>query len=157
MADASLEGMPDFDKPENIPLIVPDTTPITEPLPVKRHCIEKNKAGEPCKVPPLKGGDRCLGHAKSLSPELRLQWSRKAAGIPKASGPITKKAAIKSRDEILGLLSHRLDLITQRYRDSSTPEIEDMICNVCRTMAVVMRVEASEDVTVRGWRMKGAV
>jgi hypothetical protein len=152
----SSEDMPAFGKPEEvIPLVVPDLTPAAPPE--KRRCIEKNKLGEPCRVPPLKGGDRCLGHAKSLSPELRDQWRRKSKGIPKLSGPISKKADFKSREEILGILSHRLDLVTERYGQMSNPEVEDMICNLCRTIALVMKVEAAETAVVHGWRMKGAV
>lgn len=144
----SLDGMPDFGKPEEIvPLVVPDLTLV--------KCVATTKAGKPCPMHPLKGEKYCLGHSKSLSPELRDKWRRASGGIPKLSGPIAKKAAVKSREDILGLLSHRLDLVTERYRDMTNPEVEDMICNICRTLAVVMRVEVSEDVTVRGWRMRG--
>jgi hypothetical protein len=151
MSDDSLQDMPEFGTEARIPLVVPDLAPV----PAKRRCVEKNKAGEPCRVPPLKGEERCLGHAKSLSPELRDKWRKSSGGIPKLSGAVAKKAAIKSREDILGLLSHRLDLVSERYGSMSNPEVEDMICNICRTMAVVMRVEASEDVSIRGWRMKG--
>jgi hypothetical protein len=149
----SSEDMPAFGKPEEIPLVVPDLTPVVPATPEKRRCKELNKAGNPCSVPPLKGGDRCLGHAKSLSPELRAQWGRKGKGIPKLSGPISKKADFKSREDILGILSHRLDLVTERYGEMSNPEVEEMICNLCRTIATVMRVETAETASVPGWRM----
>ncbi len=147
-----LEGMPEFDKPENIPLVVPDLTPATTSA--KRYCIEKNKQGGPCKVPPLKGGDRCLGHAKAFSPELSHQWKRKPS-IPGLKAPRGSTQGVKTRAEILAMLSKRLDLVDERFGQICNPEVEQMICDICRTIAVVMKIEVTEDVKVHGWRMKG--
>ncbi len=152
MSDDSLDGMPAFGK-EEIPLVVPDLTPVTPSA--KRFCIEKNKTtGAPCKVPPLKGGDRCLGHAKAFSPELSHQWKRKPY-IPGLKAPRGDTQRVKTREEILAMLSRRLDLVEERFGQICNPEVEQMICDICRTLAVVMKIEVTEDVKVHGWRMKG--
>lgn len=150
MSDDSLEDMPEFDKPENIPLIIPDNTP-TEPLPVKRQCAEKNKEGNPCRVHPLKDSQYCLGHAKRLK-----LWKHTPTGIPRLRAPRGNTQGVKTREQILSMLSHRLDLVNERFGEICNPEVEEMICNICRTMAVVMKIEASEDVKIKGWRMAGS-
>lgn len=146
----SLEGMPEFGK-EEIPLVVPDLTP------EKRRCSEKNdKTGGPCKVPPLKGETVCLGHAKKLRPDLREKWQWKPR-IPGIKAPRGNTQKVKTREEILAMLSRRLDLVEERYGQMCNPEVEQMICDICRTVAVVMKIEVSEELHVKGWRMKGAV
>ena len=153
MADDSLNEMPEFGKPEEqIPLVVPDLTPVPY---VKPRCIEKNKAGEPCRVPPLKGGDRCLGHSKSLSPELRDKWRKKPRMVV-SIGNRTVTTKYRSREELLSYLSARLDMIEERFGSICNPEVEEMICNVIRTMTAVLKVDAAEDVKATGWRMKGS-
>lgn len=148
----SLEDMPAFDKPENIPLIVPDTTPLSPP--VKRHCIENNKAGLPCKVPPLKGGDRCLGHAKSFAPELRDQWRRKKKVLLRQCGSEAKVEYL-TREEVLSILSKRLKLWMKNFGEVISEGVDDAICELAKTYACVARTEVAENVEIRGWRMKG--
>lgn len=139
MSDDSLDEMPEFDKPENIPVvIVPDAKPLK---PEKPKCIEKNKAGGPCKVPPLRGELRCLGHSKSLAPELRDKWRRLGKGIPRKTLDIRKKVTHYTRDELLSFLSTRLDLVRKRFGDMCNVEVEEMICNIVRTMTVVYKIE----------------
>jgi hypothetical protein len=155
MPDDSLD-MPEFDKPDNLP---PPTPPEIIPLvvpdsPYKRHCIEKNKAGNPCRVPPLKGGDRCLGHSKSLSPELRDQWRRKPKVLLKQSGPFSKVDYL-SREEVLSILSKRLKLWMEKFGDVMTDGVDEAICDLARTYAVVAKTEVAENAEIRGWRMKG--
>lgn len=139
--------MPAFDKPEIIPLVVPDLTPA---VPEKRRCIGKNKAtGNPCKVSPLHGEKYCLGHAKGLAPELSAKW--KMIGRGPAKGAVSrsqrstrKQVGVMSKDDLLSLLSGRLDLIQERFGQTTTPEVEEMICNVIRTMAAVHKIELPE-------------
>lgn len=156
MADDSLEDMPAFDKPENLP---PPTPPENVPLvvpdsPYKRHCIEKNKEGNPCRVPPLKTGDRCLGHSKSLSPELRDQWRRKPKVLLKQTGGLAKVEYL-TREEVLSILSKRLKLWVEKYGEVIAPGVDEAICDLARTYAVVAKTEVAENVEIRGWRMKG--
>jgi hypothetical protein len=151
----SLEGMPEFDKPQEIvPLVVPDVD--------KPRCTANNKAGNPCSVHPLKGEKYCLGHAKSFIPELRDRFTKQATAvinakvsIPGINVPRGRTQKVKSREEILAMLSKRLDLVDERFGAICNPEVEQMICDICRTIAVVMKIEVSEDVKVHGWRMKG--
>lgn len=148
-----LDGMPEFDKPENIPLVVPDLTP------VKPHCQATKKDGvTPCKVPPLKGEKYCLGHSKSLSPELRDKWRRLATGIPKTERTVRRKLPFYDKEDLLGFLSQRLDLVKERFGQMTNPEVEDMICNIVRTMAAVHKIEQVEtEKESTGFRMRGAV
>ena len=82
----SLEGMPEFGKEDNIPLVVPDLTPTEKP-----RCTATAKSGAPCKVPPLKGERYCLGHAKGLAPELRDKWRKLSKGIPRTERTVRRK------------------------------------------------------------------
>lgn len=143
----SLEGMPEFDKPENIPLVVPDEA--------KPNCQATKKDGSPCSVHPLKGEKYCLGHSKSLSPELRAKWSAKRT-LPAVSRRNLKAGPYKSREEILSILSQRLDLVLEKWGTIADPNIEERICDLCRTMAVVMKVEVAGDGKVKGWRIPEA-
>lgn len=140
------DEMPEFDKPENIPLVVPDLTPIL--------CIATTKAGEPCPMRPLKGEKYCLGHAKSISPELRDKWRKKPHLVSRQMGRPCK-ARYKSREEILEILSKRLDLWVSKFGEAINGEVDEAICNLARTYAAVAKVEVAEGAEVRGWRMKG--
>lgn len=153
MADDSLEGMPEFDKPENIPLVVPDLTP------VKPRCQSTKKDGiTPCKVPPLKGEKYCLGHSKALAPELRDKWRRLGRGIPKTDRTIRRQLPYYTKDDLLGFLSKRLDLVKERFGEMCDAATEEMICNIVRTMAAVYKIEAIEaEKENPGFRMRGAV
>lgn len=145
----SLEGMPEFAKPaeENIPLVVPDTS--------KPKCEATTKAGTPCSVPPMHGQKYCLGHSKALSPELRDKWRSKRTLPSITKRTLKRDNTFKSREEILAILSQRLDLILEKWGTIPDVNIEERICDICRTMAVVMKVEAVEDVQAKGWRMRG--
>jgi len=153
MSDASLEGMPEFDKPENIPVvIVPDQT-----IPSKPKCQATTAKGLPCTVPPIKGDKYCLGHAKSLSPELRDKWRRKERIVKVGRSNIKVSSKYISREELLGILTERLYMIRERYGAICNPEVEEMICNVARTIAAVTKIEIAEDGKLKGWRMEAAV
>lgn len=139
----SLDGTPDFGKPEELPLVVPDLTP------VKRVCAEKNKEGNPCRVHPLKDSEYCLGHAK------RLKLWHHTPTIPGVKAPRGNTAKFKSREEILAMISKRLDMLEERYPEVTTPEVIEMFCDLCRTYGVIAKVEVAENTVLRGWRMKG--
>lgn len=154
MADDSLEGMPEFEKPaeEIVPLVVPDITP------AKPRCEGTKKDGTPCGTPPLKGEKLCLGHAKSIAPEMRDKWRRIRTGIPRIDKGLPRKNKFYSREDLLDLLSKRLDLVKDRFGDVCNPEVDEMICNIIRTFAAIYKIETAEvDEKAAGWRMKGAV
>lgn len=148
----SLEGMPEFSKPaeEIVPLVVPDTS--------KPKCEATTKAGNPCTVPPMHGEKYCLGHAKSLAPELRAKWRSLSIGVPKRLPASRRKVGHYSKEELLAYLSERLDLVKERFGQMCNPEVEETICNIVRTMAVVYRLDTPDaDEKAVGWRAKGAV
>lgn len=153
----SQDDFPAFDKPENIPPPQPtENIPLVVPdLPVRRNCIEMSKAGTPCRVAPLKGGDRCLGHAKSLSPELRDQWRRKPKVLLHQNGPKAKVQYL-SREEVLAILSKRLNLWMEKFGAVMADGIDEAICDLARTYAIVAKTEVAENAEIRGWRMKGS-
>lgn len=160
MADDSLPDMPEFDKPENIPLVVPDTS---SPPPKKQrklrvdHCAGTKKDGTPCGFAHQKGKLYCISHDPEVSEEQKQAW-RKVPRKPRLLPMGTQKRNYYSREEILQILSKRIKVWMDRFGEMVTPEIDDAICDLCRTYATVAKVEIAEGAgEVRGWRMKGAV
>ena len=149
----SLEGMPEFDKPENIPLVVPDlSTPVVRSE--RPKCTATKKDGSACLVPPLRGEKFCLGHAKSIAPELRQKWVALSKGVPRRPAASRRKVGHYTKDELLAYLSERLDLVKERFGEICNPEVDEMICNIVRTMGVIYRIEdASEKEKAKGWRI----
>lgn len=150
------DDMPEFGKPEEIPLVVPDLTPL------KRRCESTKKDGvTPCAVPPLKAEKYCLGHAKKLIPGMKQKWSGLRGlgrNVSKTQRTIRRTVSHYTKEELLALLSGRLDLVKERFGAMTNPEVEDMICNLVRTMAAVYKIEQAESLTeTPGFRMRGAV
>ena len=141
MSDDSLDGMPEFDKPENIPVvIIPNLKP---------RCSATTKAGHPCSIPPIHGETLCLGHNKAYKPEERARWRRKDRVIKVGRTNIKVSSKHVSKDELLGILTERLYIIKQKYGDQCTPVIEEMICNVARTIALVYKIEMADGGALR--------
>src|SRR5678816_1056385 len=128
----ALDETPEFGKPEELPLVVPDLTP------VKRTCLEKNKEGKPCGFHPLKNMDYCLGHAK------RLKLWHHTPSIKGINAPRGSTAKFKSREEILTMISKRLDMLEDKWGSVVTPEVIEMFCDLCRTYGVIAKVEVAE-------------
>jgi len=149
MADDSLQGMPEFDRPENIPVVI-----VPDQKPNKKICKATTKAGKPCPMHTVKGSeDYCLGHAKSLDPALRQQWRTKQRVL---LGPVgVAKLKYYSREEVLAILTKRIALWMDRFGDVLTEGVDEAICDLARTYAVVAKVEVAENAEIRGWRMKG--
>lgn len=157
MADDSLDGMPDFDKPENIPLVVPD---LPEKKPRKRRsdsCQGMKKDGTPCGFAHQKDRPFCIQHDPAISYEQKQAW-RKKPRKPRVLPMSNNQAVYLSREEILAILSKRIKVWMDRFGETIAAGVDESICDLCRTYAAVAKVELSEGVgEVRGWRMKGAV
>lgn len=151
MSDASLDDMPAFDKPENIPLIVPDTSG-------PRLCRGITKLGKPC---PMKVGDKreyCPPHDPNITEEQRQEWrklgGRNCAGLNHTRGP-------KTPEEMLAVFAKRLDIFLAKLsEESSTAEEIFVMCNAAKAFATVWdrtkegKKEADEgDNKKLGWRM----
>lgn len=151
----SLEGMPEFTKPEEkIPLVVPDTTPLKP-----HYCHGTTKAGKPCTFPHTKTSNYCITHDPAITDEKRLEWKRKPKVYTKPMGDHSHadKPKFKTREEVLAILSRRLDVWMNQFGDVMKAEVDQAICELCKTYAAVYRVESKdgEDATAKGWRMKG--
>ena len=132
-------------EPENIPLVVPDLTP------VKPHCHGLNKLGGPCSVHPLKGEKYCLGHAKRLAPELCAKWKMVTPRgadknrVSKSQRAMRRNTNHYSKEELMAFLTERLELVKERFGQMVNPETEEMICNLIRTMVAVNKMEVALD------------
>ena len=148
MSDDSLEGMPDFAKPESIPLVVPDEHP-------KHLCIATTKAGGRCGFVKSRGTDYCVPHDPAITHEQRQEWRKKRTGAhPRPSTALKPKT--KSKTDLLAILSTRFDKFLERFGDMVNPEIEQTICDMARTYIAVLKTESAEgDAKTHGWRMKG--
>ncbi len=148
MADASLEGMPEFDKPQEIiPLVVPDRP--------KHLCIATTKAGNLCNFTKALSSDYCVPHNPAITHEQRQEWRKRRTGAHPRRVTATKVTTYKSREELLSILSVRMDKFIERFGDTVNVEVEQVICDMARTYCVVLRVEVEGEVKAQGWRMKG--
>lgn len=161
MSDDSLDGMPEFTKPsESEPiLIIPDQTPPKKQRKLRSdHCQGTKKDGRPCGFAQQKDRPFCIQHDPAISAEQKQAW-RKVPRKPRVA-PMGVQATFvyKSREEILQILSKRLDVWVKAFGEVLQPGVDDAICDLCRTYAAVAKVELGQGVgEVRGWRMKGAV
>lgn len=154
MSDDSHE-MPDFDKPENIPLVVPD-------IPEPKFCKGVKKDGTPCPMRVGEKRDYCPPHDPSISEEQRQEWrklgGRAAAGIPHTRGP-------KTPEEMLAVFAKRLDIFLSKCSDTSSSAEEILVmCHAAKAFATIYdrtkdgKKEAEDEgAKSQGWRMKGTV
>lgn len=100
-----------------------------------------------------------MGHSLQANADQRQEWSKKSQNIrrmrtytiaPKNHQPLTK-------EQLLALLSHRLEKFIERFGDVPTPETEEVICEIARTYAICSKIDGAEAAEKLGWRMKGAV
>ena len=149
--DESLEDMPQFDKPENIPLVIPDD------VHPDHFCKHVKPDGSKCRFMRnrAKGRDFCWHHDPAVTQEERHACRARGGSTDKI---VTFKRSYrpKTREEILLLLSIRMDQFQGKFRDVSSPEVELTICQMARTYISVLEAKADEDVKVSGWRMKKA-
>lgn len=149
--------MPEFGKEDHIPLVVPDLTPEVPQKKTRKlrvdHCEGFTKVGKPCGFAHQKGRPFCIQHDPAISAEQKQAW-RKVPRKPQVS-PMGTQAKYKTREEILEILSKRLDVWMKQFGTIINPDVDEAICNLARTYALVAKVEAAEGVEVRGWRMKG--
>lgn len=152
MSDDSLDDMPAFDKPENIPLVVPD-------IPKYKLCKGITKYGKPC---PMKVGDKrdyCPPHDPNISEETRQEWrklgGRNCAGIPHVRGP-------KTPEEMLAVFAKRLDIFLSKLSEESSSAEEILVmCHAAKAFGLVWdrtkegKKEAEEETKKHGWRMGG--
>lgn len=152
--DDSLDGMPDFGKPEEIPLVVPDLPPPR----AGKKCAATTKAGNPCTTPAHDGTPFCIAHDPAITSEVRSQWQSKGGAshngwkLDRRHKPFTKR-------EILQIITSRLTRFMEKFGEVDTIEATEIFCELCRTWAAVAKVDLSKDeeAKVHGWRMKGAV
>lgn len=152
MTDDSLSDMPAFDKPENIPLVVPDVPEKKHRKLRADHCEGTKKDGTPCGFPKRKDRPFCLAHDPTVPEEQRQAW-RKTPRKPRVLPMGGAQAQYLSREEILAILSKRLKIWMDKFGDMINPEVDEAVCNLCRTYAAVAKVELGEGVEVRGWRI----
>lgn len=144
--------MPAFDKPENIPLVVPDRP--------ARFCIATTKAGKPCGFVKALGTDYCVPHNPAITQEQRNEWRKKRLKPKEFYSEKAKRAHghrhTKSRADILEILSMRFDKFLAQFGDVVNIEVEQIICDMARTYVTILKAEvASDDQASKGWRMKG--
>lgn len=142
--DSLGDEAPAFGKPEEIPLVVPEIPSYL--------CTAKNKKGEPCGFTHRTGSAFCTVHDPTITDEQRDEWRRNKKG----KKYVTQKTKAKSRQELLEILSGRLDMFLENHGHTSSVEVEMTICDMARTYIAVLRADVEGDAKVRGWRMKGA-
>lgn len=154
MSDDSLDGMPDFAKPEEekLPLVVPDTGHILSP---GFRCKSNNKAGNPCGFPKRRDSEYCTAHDPRFSAEQRKEWREKGR---RNNGGKKREFGPKKKNDLLLILSNRLDMFTDRFGEMTTPEIETTICTMLKTYCYILVAEgASEDEVSGKWRIGRAM
>lgn len=148
MAD-DVSEMPDFDKPENIPVvIVPDRR--------KHACIATTKAGKPCCFPKALGTEYCVPHNPAITEDQRQEWRKKRTGAHPRSTTSKTVVKYKSKEDLLTILSTRFDKFLERFGDTVSIEVEEVICDMARTYCAVLKTEVEGEIKTQGWRMKGS-
>jgi len=95
-----------------------------------RQCASTNERGERCKMPPLRGADRCWVHDLSVRRE-RLEASARGGRNGRRSRPAPVGAgAIESADDVLSVIERELSLLS----------IVDVSAGRARAVATLCRV-----------------
>lgn len=156
----SLDGMPEFGKPdeEKVPLVVPDQS---EPLPVPNtdhvlspdfRCKGVNKKGAPCSFPKRRDSLYCTAHDPAITKEMRNAWLAK--GRRNAKNPAVKAFGPKKKQDLLELLSRRLDAFEEKFGGMSSPEVESTFCMLAKTYCYILTAEGANEEEVGGkWRI----
>ena len=143
---------------ENIPLVVPDTTPPEkyhgiagyEAAKAKATCGGTKKNGEPCGWVVTKPGDYCYPHDPSVTPEMR-RASRGKRIFPKLSG----RRKTKTKEDVLKLVSARLDQWVELWSTHLTPETEATFCQLINAYCNVYKCTSDEAALgIAHWSLK---
>jgi hypothetical protein len=139
-----LDETPEFGKPEEIPLVVPDRP--------SHLCTALTKAGEPCGFVKALGAEFCVPHNPAITKEQRQEWRKRRVNPP----AIRHKRHIKTREDLLEILSVRFDKYLEKFGDMVSSDVEQTMCDMARTYIAVLKTEVSGDAkAIPGWRMKG--
>jgi hypothetical protein len=141
---------------EQVPLVVPDTT---APLNLDGDRWAKRRAagklckgvstvnGALCRFPHGHNSDYCYIHDPSVTQEER-DHNRKKPKIKWAVSNVTSikkfKASTKSVEEVMYLLSCRMDAFVDRFGSVPSPEVEETICDLIRTFIALKKCQNDE-------------
>jgi len=151
----SLEGMPEFSKPDEIiPLVVPDTSG-------PKFCKGIKKDGSPCTMRLGDKHDYCPPHNPNITEEQRQEWrslgGRNCAGVPHVKGP-------KTPEEMLAVFAKRLHIFLSKCSEESSSAEEILVmCQAAKAFAAIYdrtkegKKDAEEDNKKQGWRARGAL
>lgn len=146
--DDKPEGMPEFDKPSELPAVPP--TPVIKPK--KERCQAIAKSGLRCGFYPQSDKKYCCTHDPEIPAAQKRVWRQhngsKAAGIPRI-----RAGRPKSKTDLIVILSERLDRFLLRFGSDSKVEVEEVVCHIIRTIGYIMSVDADEAGGIKGWRM----
>lgn len=132
------------------PLVVPDIHAVGVSK-VGGSCKATAKSGRPCGWRSVfQDSNLCQAHdPRTANSERWAGMARKRKGTKNPEKVSLKKlrglSKVKTKEDLLRLLSYRIDRFIAKFGDLVTPEVEESICNMIRTYAVVMRVELADD------------
>ncbi len=141
----------------SIPLVVPDTTPEKyhgiagyKAASAKATCAGTKKNGEKCGFLVTKVGDYCYPHDPAVTPEQR-RASRGKRIFPKLSG----RRKTKTKEDVLNLVSARLDQWVSQWSTVLTPETEATFCQLVNTYCNVYKCTSDEAALgIAHWSLK---
>jgi hypothetical protein len=143
---------------EIIPLVVPDTSS-AKPFHFKAReaaaakglsCIGTKKNGDPCGWIVSKPGGYCYIHDPAITEEQR-KASRSKRHFPKLTG----KRTTKTKEDVLALVSARLDQWIAQWSTALTPETEATFCQLVNTYCNVYKCTSDEAALgIAHWSLK---
>jgi hypothetical protein len=145
MADDSPEGMPEFDKPESIPLVVPDhqyeVPRIKTP---SKRCTAKTKLGKDCKTPALRDHPFCIAHTPTISEEQRTTWRKLPRGHGIKQTIRDLRFRMRTPSEVIRYAEIALNEIDEKYGTSNlaTGDLRIWLMRVCLAAQKELREQA---------------
>ena len=143
---------------ENIPLVVPDTTPeksnrirgYEARVAKGATCCATKKNGKPCGWPVKVKGTYCFPHDPAITKEQRRAMQSKRH-FPKLTGRRTPK----TKEDVLELVSRRLDQWVEQWNVALTPETEATFCQLVNTYCNVYKCTSDEAALgIAHWSLK---
>ncbi len=143
---------------ESIPLVVPDTTPEKDyhlkgyesRVAKGAKCSGTKKNGAPCGWPVKAAGGYCFPHDPSITKEQRRALNAKRH-FPKLSG----KHKAKTKEDVLALVSARLDQWVSQWSTVLTPETEATFCQLVNAYCNVYKCTSDEAALgIAHWSLK---
>lgn len=120
-----------------------------------RICAGTKKSGVRCGWIVGKPGDYCHVHNPNITDEQRWAHVRKPHRPRILTGPKGGTRTIKTVEDVLELISQRLDGYIACWGATTTPETEQTICELIRTFVQVKKCSTdSEALDAAGWSMK---